>query len=670
MCRPSRRTLFKLRFAETTLCQPERFGLILFVGGKWRILDVADQLVWEDLKMKRYLQLAAIIFLLFVLFEIILTVPRIEAQSDSGFADAWTMPLSPWQDFVVGDKNNGGIGYGDTTGSTRHGGLDVWHKEGDTKTTGQIVYAMADGVVSYRCNSDKNELDCHGFGKAVLVSHNLPPGRAYDGETRVTSVYGHLDASKPIIAPGTPVKKGETIIGYLAPTGNCGSICDFAHLHFGIRKGHYGDPGFPSGGWGYVPISDTNEFSQWIEPIGFIRERQTPSQTSSTKILRTQPLVPFTISVPWVYNFSTCDTRPIKVTLIQKWLLGTFTEVLINTSDNPKASRSNGKFLWLGDYSLKIEVLDNPGTPDVEVEWPPAPNRLACSAETTFPTSMPTATRTSVNTVMPSPLSLPTVTPKPLVVMEERIVYTGTDGNIWLVDPEGRQSQKIDVHGESSFRPFLSPNGQSIVYTCGLFSGHPEVCTVGVDGKNLKRLTSGYDPSWSPDGKQIIFTFGKGGQDTIAFIGADGTNLVVTEIVGYYPIWSPVGNKIAYWGKGPRATDPPGLSIANADGTGRRFLTSVMSSYPSWSPDGNAIIFSCTDIKPPVVCIATTEGTITKISTTANYILGPTFSPDGMKIAFISGENILILDKNGTALRRIASGVKSAVTWSKFVVSK
>ncbi len=602
--------------------------------------------------MKLNLLSALIVLALFCLLHASLPTSSVEAQSQSNLADAWTWPLSPWQDFVVGDKSNGGIGYSDSTGSKRHGGLDVWHKNGDAKTAGQAVYAMADGVVSYRCNSDKNELDCQGFGKAVLVSHTLPSNRAYDGETRVTSVYGHLDASKPLVKPGTPVKKGETIIGYLAPTGRCGSICTTAHLHFGIRKGHYGDPGFPSGGWGYVPISDTKEFSQWIEPIGFISDRE--------ELWRFQPPQTVTINFPWVYNFSTCDLRPIRVRLGN--------EVLFSSAPgDEKLVRTFGKFLWFGTYTLNVEYYDVPKAPPVKIEWPFAPNRLACSAEAIFPTSTPTATRTSGIAATLTPLPSPTITPKPSVVMEERIVYTGTDKNLWLIDPEGKQNQKIDVQGEAWGRPILSPDGKYIAYTCWS-SPQPQVCIVGVDGKGLRRLTDGFDPSWSPDSKKIIFGFEKIKYRTfISFVDISGNNRVVTDIEGSFPIWSPAGDKIAFRGRGLTTSDPSGLYVANLDGSSRKFLTGLMTSSPSWSFDGRAIAFSCTDVKPPTVCIVSVDGILTKIPTSAGYVYGPSLSPNGKSVAFSAGESLFVINTDGTGLRKIASNVEYAVSWGRFV---
>ncbi|MBM3129933.1 MAG: hypothetical protein FJ009_15090 [Chloroflexi bacterium] len=74
------------------------------------------------------------------------------------------------------------------------------------------------------------------------------------------------------------------------------------------------------------------------------------------------------------------------------------------------------------------------------------------------------------------------------------------------------------------------------------------IYTVNGDGSNLKRVTSGLDPAWSPDGTQIAFT---------------------------------------------RWKEPAGLFIANADGSNeQRIFGAPQMLSPRWSPDGKRIAFT------------------------------------------------------------------------------
>ncbi len=80
-----------------------------------------------------------------------------------------------------------------------------------------------------------------------------------------------------------------------------------------------------------------------------------------------------------------------------------------------------------------------------------------------------------------------------------------------------------------------------------------DIFKADLDGTNLVRLTDtpGYDAegSYSPDGKQIIFTSFRDGDAEIYIMDADGKNpRRITHAKGYDggPFFSPDGKKIIY----------------------------------------------------------------------------------------------------------------------------
>ena len=75
-------------------------------------------------------------------------------------------------------------------------------------------------------------------------------------------------------------------------------------------------------------------------------------------------------------------------------------------------------------------------------------------------------------------------------------------------------------------------------------------------------LTAGDWPSWSPDGRRIVFH--RDGH--VRVVGADGVG--DTELAaGQWPTWSPDGDRIAY-------ATREGISVMNADGSAARLLMS------------------------------------------------------------------------------------------------
>ncbi|HEY4485770.1 MAG TPA: Tol-Pal system beta propeller repeat protein TolB, partial [Nitrospiria bacterium] len=90
-----------------------------------------------------------------------------------------------------------------------------------------------------------------------------------------------------------------------------------------------------------------------------------------------------------------------------------------------------------------------------------------------------------------------------------------------------------------------SPKGTAIAYTCRV-DGRLRICAISPDGAKLAQLTDGpgedESPSWSPDGKHLIFSSTRLSSGDLFMMNADGMEMERMTFSGAKnngPSWSP-----------------------------------------------------------------------------------------------------------------------------------
>jgi Tol biopolymer transport system component len=203
----------------------------------------------------------------------------------------------------------------------------------------------------------------------------------------------------------------------------------------------------------------------------------------------------------------------------------------------------------------------------------------------------------------------------------------------------------------------LSPDGRLIAYSANTEAGRT-LFVMSTNGTGQHRVKAdqpfgtNINPSWSPDGRKLVYSSGK----SLFSINIDGTddNLIVDSPTGeplLESAWSPDAKRIVF----QVGTIRGHLYILDLDSTKASQFTDISTaagSHPTWSPDGSKVLFSSTrDDYSRVVYLANADGSnVHAILTNAYKQQGsPVWSPDGTKIALSTREGIVVMNADGTA---------------------
>jgi len=198
---------------------------------------------------------------------------------------------------------------------------------------------------------------------------------------------------------------------------------------------------------------------------------------------------------------------------------------------------------------------------------------------------------------------------------EPDLVITPHTIRVQPMDPDGT-GHWITMRDYSELgSPCPSPDGRWIAfdaYKSGYNNSRSECWVARRDGTDLRKLTNGATPRWSPGGDRLLFIRGEendpGKEPDIYVIKVDGTE-ERKLCPGRWPDWSPDGKRIAFSRGGlPGGGVKIGASVyvSDAEGTGSREV--VEGDCPSWSPDGKRIA-SCfrEEGRPPLIMIIDLE---------------------------------------------------------------
>jgi TolB protein len=230
--------------------------------------------------------------------------------------------------------------------------------------------------------------------------------------------------------------------------------------------------------------------------------------------------------------------------------------------------------------------------------------------------------------------------------------------------------------------PSWSPDGKKILFHRDVNSGWPPYQKLYSRDPEFQLIRSGVFPCYSPSGGYLISNNKTAGihHNQIMKMNADGTkrSILFGDSIksALAPVFSLQGDKIAFgYGRYFQSLQGPAIgdiAIIDSDGTHLEVLTDGKGNYgfPSWSPDGKKIVYrGATDSIKGLFIVDVETKKITKL-TTDSHDNFPGWSPNGDLIAFTGKRegnyDIYTIKPDGSDLKRLTTdpGNDAHSVWS------
>ncbi len=177
---------------------------------------------------------------------------------------------------------------------------------------------------------------------------------------------------------------------------------------------------------------------------------------------------------------------------------------------------------------------------------------------------------------------------------------------IWVMDDDGSNRQRLTHNNIYDEQPRWSPNGKWIVFgreqPRETNEQNHDLFLMNIDGTQVRKLTTytGLDvnPNWSPDSQHIVFSSTRSDAWSVHIMDVETQDVheltrVMKDQSAGSATWSPDGKRIAYVGKNLNPFQSA-IYIIGADGKNPRPLFPPVNSLHysvDWSPDGKHILY-------------------------------------------------------------------------------